>query len=449
MTPSSTPAGPPRPTVPPLESSALPPRQVEALDGGMQVTLVPAGVIPVAAVRLVVRAGSADAPADKTWLDRFVHDYLREGSEARDAEAFASALAAIGGRLDIEGDEHTTTIGAEVPSEHAAAAVTLIAELARTPRFPEGSAARLIEDMERTLDIAGSQPAWLAHAGFRAALYGDHPYGRVMPSAETLAGLTVKDARAFWKRHAGAKGAHLMVSGLFDEHSVLHTARAAFDGWQEGDPGDVPNASERPQRSIRIIDRPGAEQSTLQIGLPVVAPGHEDYVALEVLNSLLGGSFYSRITLNIREDKGYTYSPRSSISSRPGDAYWVEAADVTTNVTGASVKEILGEVDRIRNVPPSGEELAGILNYVAGTFVIRQATPGGILNHLEFLDLHGLDVSYSASYVARVRAVTPAEIQRLAQTYLDPAAMSIVIVGDRAEIESQVAEFGPIEAPDA
>jgi predicted Zn-dependent peptidase len=124
----------------------------------------------------------------------------------------------------------------------------------------------------------------------------------------------------------------------------------------------------------------------------------------------------------------------------------VEAADVTTNVTGASITEILGEVERIRSVPPSEDELAGILNYVAGAFVIRQATPGGILNHLEFLDLHGLDGSYSASYVARVREVTPAEIQRLAQAYLDPAAMPIVVVGDRAQVESQVAEFGPIEA---
>src|SRR5690606_11696299 len=122
--------------------------------------------------------------------------------------------------------------------------------------------------------------------------------------------------------------------------------------------------------------------------------------------------------------------------------YWVEAADVTTNVTGASLREILGEVERLRAEPPSEEELAGILNYVAGSFVIRQATPGGILNHLEFLDLHGLDVSYSASYVARVREGTPAEVQRLAREYLDPSDMPIVIVGDRAQVEEQVAEFG-------
>src|SRR5690606_3838810 len=120
-------------------------------------------------------------------------------------------------------------------------------------------------------------------------------------------------------------------------------------------------------------------------------------------------------------------SPRSSISSRPGDAYWAETADVTTNVTGDSIREILHEVDRLRTEAPAEEELAGILNYVAGGFAMRQATPGGILNHLEFLDLHGLDASYSDEYVARVRAVTPAEVQRLAAEYLDPARMPIVV----------------------
>ena len=437
--------GHPRPAVPPLESSALPPRREETLPGGLKVTLVPAGVIPVAAIRVVVRAGSADVAQGQTWLDRLVHDYLREGSEARDAGEFAGALAALGGRLDIGGDEHTTTVSTEVPSEHAPAALRLLAELVRAPRFPDGSAKRLLEDLERTLDIAGSQPQWLAHAGFRRALYAEHPYGRVLPTEASLKTLNVDTARSFWSKRAGLASTRVMVAGLFPDEPVLDAARSAFEGWSAGDTSTVSPAEQSTSRVVRLLHRPGAEQSTLQVGRHVCAPGHEDYVGFEVLNALLGGSFYSRITLNIREDKGYTYSPRSSISSRPGDAYWAEAADVTTNVTGPSLREILGEVERLRQEPPSEQELAGIQNYVAGAFVIRQATPGGILNHLEFLDLHGLDASYSASYVERVREVTPGEVQRLAQKYLDPAGMPIVVVGDRDAIGEQVAEFGPVE----
>ena len=433
----------PRPEVTPLESSPLPDRRIETIGSGIKATLVNAGVVPVAGIRIVVRAGSADVPAGQTWLDRLVHDYLREGTEELDSGSFAAALAELGGSLYVSGDEHTTTISTEVPSENAPAALKLLASVARTPRFPASAAERLRDDLERTRAVVGTQPGWLAHAAFRSELYGSHPYGTVLPAQAEIAGLTMEAAREFWTRRAGGSNVRLMVAGLFDADAILEAATESLSGWGGEEHGTVAAPTTQTERIVRYVERPGAEQSTLQIGLRVPAPGHPDYVPLEVLNSLLGGSFYSRITLNIREDKGYTYSPRSSISSRPGDAYWAEAADVTTNVTGASIREILKEIERLRSESPAEDELRGIINYVSGSFVIRQATPGGILNHLEFLDLHGLDTSYSANYVARVREVTPADVQRLAQEYLDPAKMPIVVVGDQAQVQEQVAEFGP------
>jgi len=432
----------PRPEVIPLESSPLPERRIETIGDGVQATLVSAGVVPVTGLRLVVHAGSADVPEGMTWLDRYVHDYLMEGTEALEAGAFASALAELGGHLSVSGDEHTTTLSTEVPSEHATEAVELLVSAARTPRFPDGSAERLRDDLHRSRAVVSTQPGWLAHAAFRNALYAGHPYGTVLPTDEQIEAFTTDAARGFWEARAGGPNVRFMVAGMFDGDAILESANRALSGWSGAPAPAVSPPSTSSSRVVHYVERPGAEQSTLQLGLRVPAPGHEDYVPLEVLNSLLGGSFYSRITLNIREDKGYTYSPRSAISSRPGDAYWAESADVTTNVTGASIREILGEIERLRSEPPSEDELRGIINYVSGTFVLRQATPGGILNHLEFLDLHGLDTSYSANYVARVRDVTPEEIQRLAQQYLDPAAMPIVVVGDRAQVEEQVAEFG-------
>ena len=432
----------PRPEVTPLESSPLPERRIETVGEGVQLTLVPAGVVPVTGIRLVVHAGSADVPEGQTWLDRFVHDYLAEGTTELESGAFAAALAELGGHLAVGGDEHTTTLSTEVPSEHATAALRLVVAAARTPRFPEGAAERLRDDLHRSAAVVSTQPGWLAHATFRSALYGDHAYARVLPTAEDIDRLTVEGARGFWESRAGGANVRLMVAGLFDGDAIVSTAQDALARWSGAAAPSVTAPAAGTSRVVHYVDRPGAAQSTLQIGLRVPAPGHPDYVPLEVLNSLLGGSFYSRITLNIREDKGYTYSPRSAISSRPGDAYWAESADVTTNVTGASIREILGEIERLRSEPPTEEELRGIINYVSGAFVIRQATPGGILNHLEFLDLHGLDTSYSANYVARVREVTPEVVQRLAQDYLDPATMPIVVVGDRAQVEEQVAEFG-------
>lgn len=435
---------PPRPTVAPLAAFSLPPRRTESLPGGGRATLIEAGTIPLASIRLVLRVGAVDAPADATWLERFTHDYLREGTERLDAAAFAGALAAMGGRLHVDVDEHTTTIGTEVLAEHAGAAAALLVELARTSRFPADALERLRADAHRTLDLANAQPGWLSHIAFRRALFGDQAYGRVSPEAATLDTFTTEGVRAFWSTNAGPNRAHLMVAGRFDADAVIEAARTGFEDWQPAVPPPALDITAHSERAVHLVDRPGAEQSTLQVGLPAIDPTVPDYVALEVTNALLGGAFSSRITMNIREAKGYTYSPRSTITAGPRIAYWAEAADVTTDVTGASLHEIFYEIDRLRSEAPSEAELSGLRNYVAGSFVIRQSSPSSLLDHLEFLDLHGLDASYSEAYLGRVQAVTPEEVQRIAVTYLRPEEMTIAVVGDRSRVEGQVAEYGPV-----
>ena len=181
--------------------------------------------------------------------------------------------------------------------------------------------------------------------------------------------------------------------------------------------------------------------------MPVVDPSNADYVPLVVLNALLGGSFGSRITSNIREQKGYTYSPFSQVSVRRQGAYWAETADVTTTVTGASIKEILGEIDRLRAEPPSASELKGIQNYLAGTFVLQNSSRGGIANQLQFLALHGLPDSYLSGFVARVQAVTPEEVTRLAKAYIRPEQSTLVVVGDRKAIDEQLKPYAPAGQP--
>ena len=162
------------------------------------------------------------------------------------------------------------------------------------------------------------------------------------------------------------------------------------------------------------------------------------------MNVLLGGSFASRITANIRENKGYTYSPNGQLSSRFHDAYWVEVADVTTDKTGPAIKEILGEIDRLQAEPPSEKELKDFQNYRAGVFVLQNSSRGGIIGQLEFVDLHGLPADYLNGYVQRVYAVTPQEIQQMAKKYLQDDKATIVVVGDKKTVEDQIKEFGPL-----
>ncbi len=435
---------PPRPVLGALRPAALAPRRREVLPSGMRTALVQSGTVPVVALRLVVEAGSAHLAPGQAWLDRLLHDFLREGSATHDRAAFADALAAMGGRLDVEGDEHTTVLRAQVLAEHAAEAAGLLIGLARAPRIPVEETARLVADQQRGAEIASQEPQWRAHATFRAALYGHHPYAVVLPDAEALGGLTAQDARAFWERHSGAGRSTLMAAGKFDADAVLEAAARASDGWSTPEGVPVQRAQMNQTRMVRFVPRPGSEQTTLRIGVPVPPPGHGDYIAIEVANALLGGSFNSRITQNIREQKGYTYSPSSQISTRPRDAYWVESADVTTAVTDAALGEILGEIDRLRSSMPPADEVASVANYVAGISAIRGATLSGLLDHLEFIALHGLDDGYTAAYEARVRDVTPAEVWRVTRDYLRPNRLTIVAVGDPDSVRPGLGQFGAV-----
>ena len=167
-------------------------------------------------------------------------------------------------------------------------------------------------------------------------------------------------------------------------------------------------------------------------------------MALVVTDALLGGAFMSRITLNLREDKGYTYSPRSALALRYRDAHWVQAADVTTEFTGASLHEVFAEIERLRGEPPPADELRGVQTYVAGSYVVRGATPSGVLNQLAFLDFHELGDEHAEQFVERVYAVTAEDVRRVAERQLRPEAMAIAIAGDATLIREQIAPYGDV-----
>jgi zinc protease len=174
----------------------------------------------------------------------------------------------------------------------------------------------------------------------------------------------------------------------------------------------------------------------------VAEPSSSDFIKLDVMNSVLGGSFASRITSNIREEKGYTYSPLSQIGAHPHLAYWLQSADVATDATGPSLHEIFYEIERLRREPPSEEELEGIRNFLAGLFILRNTiSPDAIIAQLHFVDSHALDRSYLSTYVRKVMEVEPADVQGMADTYLAPSGMTIVVVGDKARIADQIAPY--------
>jgi zinc protease len=419
----------------------LPVKREFALPNGLQVTLVPFGTIPKATVSLAVRVGNVNEAPNETWLADVTGDLMNEGTTSRSSTEIAELTAGMGGGLAIGVGPDQATIGGSVLAERAPDFVRLIADIVQHPRFPESELPRIKASRIRQVAIAKSQPQPIAQEKFYQLLYGDHAYARLYPAEDLLKSYTVEQIRAFHANNFGAGRAHLYVAGVYDAPAVEKAIRDAFGGWTKGAPAVANVPKPKSGRRVELIDRPGAVQSTVYVGLPVPNASNTDYTALQVTDALLGGAFGSRITSNIREQKGYTYSPFSAITDHYRDAFWTEVADVTTNVTGPSLKEIFGEIDKLRKEKPPVEELRGIQNNMAGIFTLQNASRSSVIGQLQFVDLHGLPDTYLTEYVKRVMAVSPADVQRIMQTYLRPENMAIVVVGDKKLIQDQVTPF--------
>ena len=425
----------------PPKAFTVPANETYALPNGLKVTLVPYGIVPKAQLSVAVDAGGLNEGSNRIGLSDLTAELMKEGTVTLTAEQVAEEAARMGSTLEVSAGADQTTLGLDVLQEFAPDAVRLLADVLEHPRLPESELARLKTDMLRQIAVAGARPQTIALMRFRKILYEGHPYAVVLPSEADVKKLTEQDVKDYFGSNFGALRAHLYVAGKFDKPAVKKAIADSFGNWAKGTPRIEQVPSTKPRRVLDLTDRPGAPQSTLIVGLPVASPVSPDAIPLGVTNALLGGSFNSRITANIREQKGYTYSPRSEISRRYHEAYWAETADVTTLSTGPSLKEIFGEITRLQTEPPGTAELKGIQNYLSGLFVIQNSSRSALIGQLQYVDFQGLGADYLKTYVAKVNAVTPAEVQKMAGQYIKPEEMTIVVVGDKAKIEDQLAPY--------
>lgn len=423
----------------------LPDKQEASLQNGLSYTLVPYGAVPKAQVNLIIKTGNIHEADNQVWLADFVGDLMKEGTVSTSGKDLSVKMARMGGELNIGVGSNTTTISGNVLSEFTPELIRLIADVVQNPAFPEEETERLKSDLKRQLSVQSNTPQAQARSRFFALTYPEHPYGRIFPTPEIIDAFTIEQAKQFYNNNFGAKRSALYVAGKFNEEQVEKAIEEAFANWKEGPAPFFPKANPQTAQEMALIDRSDAPQSTLMLGMPVPDPSHPDYLPLQVTNALLGGSFASRITSNIREDKGYTYSPYSTINAGKEVAVWYEQADVTTEHTRASLSEIRKEIERLQQEAPTQEELEGIQNYQSGIFVLQNSSPGGIIGQLSFLDLHDLPDNYLTNYVQNVYAVTPEKVKELTGKYLQPDKMTLVIVGDKEEIEKQMQGENKVE----
>lgn len=429
------------PAAAPAKPFALPPLTELTLPNGMKVTMAQHGNVPKVTILATVRTGNID-DGQTVWLADLTGTLMQKGAGGRDANQLAEAAAGMGGNLSLTTGPDSTSAMIDVLSDSAPAAIGLVADVLQRPDFPASELEKVKADLGRTLTVAKSTPGSIASEAFAAALYPNHPYGRTFPTAQQLSGYTLDQVKAFHKANFGATRTHLYVVGRFDPATVRAAVEKAFQGWMPGAPPTQVAAPPAPPAKVVLIDRPGAPQSTVWIGKRVDQQGYD--VDFRAASTLLGGYFSSRITRNIREDKGYTYSPGAALVQRVQGTSWVEDADITAESTGPAISEIYKEIRVMQDTLPTDAEVQGIRNYMNGTFVLGLSSRDGLAMRLSTLDVLGLGADYLDGFVGRTNALTASDFQTAAKRELPVDGLSVVVVGPMQSVRPQLEKVAQI-----
>jgi zinc protease len=419
----------------------FPKEEVYTLPNGLKVTLVQYGSVPKVAFQATVYAGTKDDAKGKKAVSEMVGSMLKEGTKARTAGQIARETAEMGGSINVNTGTDSTNITGEVLSEFDTKFIALMADVMLNPNFKTEDLERLRANKLRSLAVARTQAGNQAWEKFREVIFQNHPYGQINPTDDEVKGYTMDDVKNFYEANYGAARTNLYVVGKFNTLAVKAAIAKAFSAMKRGTTSSRNVPAIQGKRSLTTIDRPDSPQSTIYLGMPAPNPADPDYPKFVVMDTILGGAFGSRITANIRENKGYTYSPGSFIWTRYKTGYWIENADVTTQFTGASVKEILFEINRMRTETVPRAELEGIKNYLVGLYVLQNSTRFGVIGQLENMNYNELPKSSIDNYVRDISAVTAQDVQNMAKKYLTEDKMSIVVVGDKAKITDQLKPY--------
>jgi zinc protease len=448
-------AAPPMPG--PTPALHLPAIQKRQLSNGLPVWIVEQHDVPVAQVNLVVLSGSADDPAGKFGVASLTTAMLEEGAGSRSALEIADAVDFLGADLGTSSGSDSSAVRLHVPVARLAGALPIMGDVALRPTFPKDELERLRQQRLTSLLQSRDDPATIAALAFSRVLYGPaHRYGTATAgTAETIKAFTPEDLRTFYASAFRADNASLLVVGDTTPNAVTPLLESTFGGWKgSGTVSSFPAAAakrlpaaEQPaKRAVYLVDKPDAAQSQIRIGWIGVPRSTPDYFPLQVMNSLLGGSFSSRLNNNLREKHGYTYGASSAFDMRASAGPFTAFAGVQTDKTADALKEFFNELNGILQPVPA-DEVARAKNYVALRYPSAFETTGDISRRLEDMLIYHLPENYFSSYVQNIQAVTAADVQRVAQKYIQPGRFAVVIVGDLKATEPAVRalNLGPIK----
>ena len=417
----------------------------KTFSSGLRVVAARKPGVPRVEARLVIPVARG-GDAGKAAVLQLLSKTLMSGTTQRSATDIAELLQSIGGSLDVFGDEEDVTIFGSALAPGLGTLLDLMAEVVVDATHPEDEVslqrARLIQEIA----LARSQPETVAHEALVRRLFGRHPYGRGLPEPDDVAKVKPAALRTTQSDRLLPTGSVLVIVGDVSPDKAVAEAQEALRGWKGGGakPGLPAPAAPKPG-AILLVDRPGAVQTNIRIGGPAVDRKHADWPALALANLVFGGYFVSRLVDNIREKRGFTYSPHSLIRHMREASFFSLQADVGTEVTGPALAEINYELERMVAGPIEAAELQSAKRYLAGTLAMSLQTQAGLASYLSILATDGLPLEYLREYPKRVEDLTEEQVIAASRRYLAPHKLAYVMVGD-ASVAPVLEGFGSVEA---
>ena len=437
------------PELGPPPKVSLPPIVTRQLPNGLKLMIVEQHELPLADFVLLVGSGSTADPANKPGIANLLSAMLRDGTTTRKSLEIADQIAFLGIRLFPASSWESSTLSLHTPTAQLDSALALFADVALHPSFPANEFERVRKTQLTELLQLRDQGSAIASIAFPAIIYGSaHPYGAPAQGTEaSVKALTTGDLQSYYQANFRPNNATLIVVGDVTPAQVEQKINALFGSWQRADIPQI-NYSEPPKSgttTIFLIDKPGAAQSSFRIGAVGVPRSTQDYFALTVMNTILGGSFTSRLNQNLRETRGYTYGAGSRFDMRRAAGPFLASAEIVTAKSDSALLEFMKELNGIRQPVPQAE-LSRAKRYLQLQLPGNFETTQQIAAALVPVALYGLPLDYFNNYVQNIEGVTQADVARVAQQYINPGSLAVVIVGDRKTIEQGLksANVGPI-----
>jgi zinc protease len=433
----------PKPEVGPEKPFAPPPRVERTLPNGLRVIAVRYGSVPKLSAILTVKAGLAVDPPAKAGLAQLVAEAAQEGTTTRSSEQLKREVFAIGATLSGAAGQDSTSFQMRGLAETLPQMLALLADVVRNPTFPQGELDLIKANTTEQLQAQLASPQYVANKVFRQSLFGEHPYARTGVTPETLPAIDRASLVEFHNTYYRPNSAFLVVVGDAAPDAVFTAAENALGGWARG-PVPAPKTAALPElkgRRLVFVQRPNSVQSSISIGNFAIKRDDERWYTLQLANQIYGAAFDSRLVRNIREEKGYTYSPQSVFQAMADGGLYRAVADVRNEVTGATIKEIYAEIDKLRAGGPEAEELSDAKQYSRGVFLLQNASQAGFAGTINTVNTFGLARDYPETFQRQISQPSAEAIKTGAEMLLGSQDSVVVVVGDYTKVKDQLSGF--------